>query len=285
MSNPQKSKLFGIGATYLQNCRPRRTNTIVSSVEGNKKPTSRGPWQHSTEVRWLSHPAATARAELKLLQLSIAHDIGFITPVTATTNDPGTVSEMSQDHELVAKAVRSGYVNSPQGFRAMFTTQLSEEDLAELDGLALAPATFQEMVPKKSDIRVTVVGPKVFAAEILSQERESSKTDWRATDDPFLKHRRHCLPNDIAQKCRRLTSELGIDFGAIDLALTNEDSYIFIEWEDCNIPQSQETPLQIPDTTFANKPFNLRMPARINPPTTVPAAAIRILFCIRLAKM
>ena len=30
-----------------------------------------------------------------------------------------------------------------------------------------------------------------------------------------------------------------------------------IEWEDCNIPQSQETPLQIPDTTFANKPFNL----------------------------
>ena len=125
-------------------------------------------------VRWLSHPSTTARAELKLLQLSIAHDIGFVTPLTATTNDPGTVSEMSQDHELVAKAVRSGYVNSPEGFRAMFTTQLSEEDLAELDGLALAPATFQEIVPKKSDIRVTVVGPKIFAAEILSQERESS---------------------------------------------------------------------------------------------------------------
>jgi glutathione synthase/RimK-type ligase-like ATP-grasp enzyme len=180
-------------------------------------------------VRWLSHPTATARAELKLLQLSIAHDIGFVTPITATTNDPGTVSEMSQDHELVAKAVRSGYVNSPEGFRAIFTTQLSEEDLAELDGLALAPATFQEMVSKKSDIRVTVVGPKVFAAEILSQERESSKIDWRATDDPLLKHRPHCLPNDIAQKCRRLAWELGIDFGAIDLALTEEDSYTFFE--------------------------------------------------------
>ena len=180
-------------------------------------------------VRWLSHPAATARAELKLLQLSIAHDIGFVTPLTATTNDPGTVSQMSQDRELVAKAVRSGYVNSPEGFRAMFTTQLSEEDLAELDGLALAPATFQEMVPKKSDIRVTVVGPKVFAAEILSQERESSKIDWRATDDPLLKHRPHGLPCDVAKKCRRLTVELGIDFGAIDLALTKEDSYVFFE--------------------------------------------------------
>ena len=180
-------------------------------------------------VKWLNHPAATARAELKLLQLSIANDIGFVTPVTATTNHPETVFQMSQGRELIAKAVRSGYVNSPEGFRAIFTTQLSKEDLADLDGLALSPATFQEMVPKKSDIRVTVVGPKVFAAEILSQERESSKIDWRATDDPLLKHRPHCLPNDIAQKCRQLTSELRIDFGAIDLALTKEDSYIFFE--------------------------------------------------------
>ena len=180
-------------------------------------------------VKWLSHPVATARAELKLLQLSIAHEIGFATPITATTNHPGTVSEMSQEHPLVAKAVRSGYVNSPDGFRAIFTTQLSAEDLADLDGLALAPTTFQEMVPKKSDIRVTVVGRQVFATEILSQERESSRTDWRATDDPYLKHRPHQLPNDIARKCRRLTRELGIDFGAIDLALTNEDSYVFFE--------------------------------------------------------
>ena len=38
-------------------------------------------------VKWLSHPAATARAELKLLQLSIAHEIGFVIPITATTNN------------------------------------------------------------------------------------------------------------------------------------------------------------------------------------------------------
>ena len=76
---------------------------------------------------------------------------------------------MSQGHELIAKAVRSGYVNSSEGFKAIFTTKLSKDDLGDLDGLALAPATFQEMVPKKSDIRVTVVGSKVFAAEILSQ--------------------------------------------------------------------------------------------------------------------
>jgi glutathione synthase/RimK-type ligase-like ATP-grasp enzyme len=181
------------------------------------------------KVKWLSHPAAIARAELKLLQLSIANHIGFVTPVMATTNHPGTVLQMSQEHELIAKAVRSGYVNSAEGFRAIFTTQLTRDDLADLDGLALAPATFQEMVPKKSDIRVTVVGSRVFAAEILSQERESSRIDWRATDDPLLKHRPHCLPNDIAQKCRRLAWELGIDFGAIDLALTEEDSYTFFE--------------------------------------------------------
>ena len=60
--------------------------------------------------------------------------------------------------------------------------------------MALAPVTFQENVEKSSDIRVTVVGDEVFAAEILSQGRESSKVDWRATDDPDLEHRMHELP-------------------------------------------------------------------------------------------
>ena len=42
---------------------------------------------------------------------------------------------------------------------------LAPTDLEDLDGLVLAPVTFQENVEKSSDIRVTVVGEEVFAAE------------------------------------------------------------------------------------------------------------------------
>ena len=93
----------------------------------------------------------------------------------------------------------------------------------------LAPVTFQEKVEKASDIRVTVVEDDVFAAEILSQARQSSKVDWRATDDPDLEHRPHKLPATLADQCRRLVSKLGLGFGAIDFALKPDGTYVFFE--------------------------------------------------------
>ena len=181
------------------------------------------------DVKWLSHPSATAHAEHKLGQLTLARRIGLATPDTATTNDAVEVRRLARSSEIIAKAVRSGYVKSPDGFQAIFTSRLSEDDLEDLGGLDLAPATFQELVPKKSDIRVTIVGDNLFAAEILSQERESSSIDWRATDDPGLKHNQHALPDGIAAKCREMVSTLGLSFGAIDLVRTPEDNYIFLE--------------------------------------------------------
>ena len=37
------------------------------------------------------------------------------------------------------------------------------------------------------------------------------------------------LPNEIVQKCLALTKKFGLNYGAIDLILTKEDQYIFLE--------------------------------------------------------
>jgi len=179
--------------------------------------------------RFMSSPNAILRAERKPYQLSIASELGFIIPDTIMTNNPAHVAEIAQRNELVAKAISSGYIDTPEGNRAIFTSRLKTEDLKELDGLALAPVTFQEFVDKASDIRVTVVAGDVFAAEILSQEHESSRIDWRATDDPHLAHRIHELPYEIADLCRKLVTRLGLNFGAIDLVLKSDGSYVFLE--------------------------------------------------------
>lgn len=179
--------------------------------------------------RWLSLPIAVTRAERKPYQLTVAARLGFDIPATVMTNDEAVVRSAAKRHQLVAKAVSSGYVNSPEGNQAIFTSALSPADIAQLDGLSMAPVTFQEMIMKVSDIRVTVVGKDVYAAEILSQARESSRVDWRATDDPRLQHRRHELPHEIVDQCRQLVADLGLGFGAIDFALTEDGSYVFFE--------------------------------------------------------
>ena len=179
--------------------------------------------------RWLSNPAMIWRAERKMYQLAVARNLGFILPSTAVTNDDATVQHFTKSRETIAKAVSSGYIDSPNGYRAMFTTALTPTDLIELAGLRLAPVTFQEKVQKISDIRVTVIGSDIFAAEIMSQYHESSQTDWRATEDADIEHRPHKLPNELKMQCLALVKRLGLEFGAIDLALTAEGQYRFFE--------------------------------------------------------
>lgn len=179
--------------------------------------------------RWMSLRQAITQAERKPYQLAMAARLGLTIPDTIITNDQSDVLNIAKHHKLIAKAVSSGYISYPDGNRAIFTNALSSEDLDNLDGLTLAPVTFQELVDKISDIRVTIIGDEVFAAEIISQGRESSRIDWRATDDPQLPHRKHELPSEIANRCRELVSRLGLAFGALDFALKPDGTYVFFE--------------------------------------------------------
>ena len=156
----------------------------------------------------------------RVYQLAKAAQLGFTLPRTIVTNDEAAVKGFALENELVAKAVSSGYIKGIDGNRAIFTNALVPGDLEDLSGLALAPVIFQENIVKSSDIRVTVVGNDVFAAEILSQSRESSNVDWRATDDPDLEHRPHELPSTLARQCLSLVSNLGLAFGALHLRQT-----------------------------------------------------------------
>ena len=179
--------------------------------------------------RWMSPIQAIWRAERKPYQLHAASQLGFQLPPTLVTNEVLEVQHFAVTRQLIAKAVSAGYVKSPNGNQAIFTTAIADSDLEDLRGLVLAPVTFQELVEKSADIRVTVVAGKVYAAEILSQSRDSSRVDWRATDDPHIAHKPHDLPFELEDLCRSLLEHLGLTFGAIDLALTPDGNYVFFE--------------------------------------------------------
>jgi glutathione synthase/RimK-type ligase-like ATP-grasp enzyme len=87
----------------------------------------------------------------------------------------------------------------------------------------------QEYVPKKVELRVTVIGSKTFAVEIHSQEHMDSKHDWRRGDPLQLRHKLVSLPSDVEAHCIELVSTMGLAFSAIDLIRTPEDKYIFLE--------------------------------------------------------
>jgi hypothetical protein len=177
---------------------------------------------------------ATDGGNGKIAQLEMARKLGLTVPRTLATNDPARAF-LSECSPAIYKAFRSPVraVKDEQGEElgaAIFTTKLDAKALAQLDGVRHAPCIFQELIPKKVELRVTVMGTRVFACEIHSQVREESAVDFRR-DQGMSKtpHAPHDLPPEIAQKLVALNEQLGLVYGAADLILTPEGRYVFLE--------------------------------------------------------
>jgi hypothetical protein len=178
--------------------------------------------------------ARVRRAENKPLQLKAAAALGLPLPKTLVSNDRDAVLAFARSCPggVIAKMV------VPQFFRrdaqgeleGVYTNAVAPEDLADLDGLHLCPMIFQERVPKALELRVTVVGRRVFAAAVDSQIAGGARVDWRRDQEPLLGGwRPHQLPRVVEEKLLALLDHFGLNFGAIDLILTPEGRYVFLE--------------------------------------------------------
>ncbi|RKH25253.1 hypothetical protein D7X75_30375 [Corallococcus sp. CA031C] len=98
--------------------------------------------------------------------------------------------------------------------------------MARLDSLSNCPAIFQEFIDARFDIRVTVVGNRVFAVRIDSQSGQST-LDWRF--DHSVAFELFELEPSIEASVLLLLRELGLTYGAIDMRQTPEGEYVFLE--------------------------------------------------------
>ncbi len=181
-------------------------------------------------ARWMSHPAAVWQAEYKPYQLSVAKAIGLSIPRTLVTNDPDAIrAAFEQFDAMVVKPVRSGYLTQQGQDFSIFTSRVLEEHLAEVASARLSPAIYQELIPKKFDVRVTVVGQRLFTAAIDSQSDPEAKIDWRQTKNPDLPHYPGSLPESVKALLIELMASLRLAFGAIDMIQTPDGEFVFLE--------------------------------------------------------
>jgi glutathione synthase/RimK-type ligase-like ATP-grasp enzyme len=186
------------------------------------------------DCRWIPGPVRALHwAGTKSWQLRLATRIGFEIPPTLISNDPAELTAFHREHDgrLIGKAINFPHFPAGDGDdRWVFTTQLvTPGDIGYADAVQYCPAIFQAYVPKRLELRVTVVGDRVFPCEIHSQERERTRYDWRRYDLQHTPHRVHALPESVAAQCVRIVRELGLCYGAMDLILTPDGRYVFLE--------------------------------------------------------
>ncbi len=183
------------------------------------------------DSRWMSRPESIWKAEFKAYQLEVAKKLGFAIPKTLISNVPASIREFFDtcNGQMIAKPVRNGHMVQNGIDHAVYTTKIKTADLISLDDAALSPTIFQQLLPKKFDVRVTIVGERIFAAAIDSQSDLDASVDWRRTSNPALPHHKIALPAELESKILTLMRELNLQYGALDFVLTPTGEYVFLE--------------------------------------------------------
>jgi glutathione synthase/RimK-type ligase-like ATP-grasp enzyme len=185
-------------------------------------------WE-ATSWLWINRPSAVRYAEHKPLQLIAARQAGLMVPATLITNSPRRAREFVRPRSAIAKAVVGGRVTEEGTDYAVFTNALTIDDLSSETAVRSSPTTFQQRVPVGADLRVTIVGRRLFAVKIFVADRQPHEVDWRAAEPKRLSYERCDLPGEIAASCLELMRGLSLNFGALDFIVGPEGEHVFLE--------------------------------------------------------
>jgi glutathione synthase/RimK-type ligase-like ATP-grasp enzyme len=177
-------------------------------------------------VIWVNPIDKVSVAEHKLYQLQVAHNLGFRVPRTLVSSDIGAIQSFASENSCgtICKPIFHGMFFDGASRHSVYTRRL---DVASLDAESVSscPVLLQEEIPRISDVRVTFVGHRCFAADIKG---EASLIDWR---DPAqnIRYTESTLDSSTVTRCLRMMAELGLVYGAFDFVRTPSGDLVFLE--------------------------------------------------------
>lgn len=181
--------------------------------------------------KWLNHPLDIAAAESKPYQLVLAKEIGFNIPRTLITTSPNDLLCFYKlcNNRVIVKPLKQATLRGINEELVVFTSQVTTDDLKDVESIRYSPCIYQEHIEKEIDIRVTIVGNNIFAVGINSQLYEETQVDWRQGERIDLPHEIYILPKDIQDKCFSIVRKFNLKFGAIDIVLAKDGNFYFLE--------------------------------------------------------
>jgi len=186
-------------------------------------------------VLWVNGRKESLIACNKLYQLRIAKDVGFNVPPLIITNDSEELLKFMKDNEnLCNKCISTSEYRFNNGKYLYCTNIFSKNEIMEyIDDIDVSPTMFQKYIDKELDIRVTVIGDKIFACEIHSQDNSDSKIDFRLVDPLKIAHKVHQMPDEIVRDIKKFMDIMELNFAAMDFVLDTNGKYWFLE-SNCN---------------------------------------------------
>ena len=187
---------------------------------------------HFANTFWVNRPAAGDMAESKLVQLRAARDVSIPFPDTVIGNDAAAVSELLQKHEKLVFKQFTGHMWKSKATGEMHScgpALLTKDHDLPPNSIAVCPGIYQQYIDKIFDLRVTVIGDRIFTIR-LRRKDGTAYLDWRPhIYDEDMEVESFTLSASIEHKLRAFMSKLGLVYGAIDLVADRNGELYLLE--------------------------------------------------------
>lgn len=180
------------------------------------------------DVLWVNRPERIADCT-KPRQLSAGSAASLSVPATLITNDPHAVRPfaMRYGRRIITK-VLGGIVHTEEGARGqIYTSRVDPEDWPNPRISLTAHLFQQEIVDKAYEVRVTIVGDRIFPVQIHAPEGPG-RLDWRR-DSGNLRYEADELPPAVERGLVDMMERLGLVFAGVDLIVDTAGTHWLVD--------------------------------------------------------
>lgn len=189
-----------------------------------------------SNVFCVNPPPFNVAFEEKCCQLMLAAQAGLCIPETLYTTRLAPAQEFYNEHQgqIIYKpfkghAIVRGHDEAHVQVALIYTNRVAAERLIEGPDFIPTPCIFQPYIPKAVELRIVLIDRAIFACAIHSQQSERSRDDWRRYDLENTPYTPYDLPDHIKERLVALLDRLGLVVGSVDMILTPEGEYVFLE--------------------------------------------------------
>ena len=165
----------------------------------------------------------------KLSMLLIARQCGLEIPHSLVSSNKNNVKKEYKDNRIITKTLNIplNIDESEKVSNVLFTSEIKLDDIVDEN---FEPTLFQELLDKKYELRIFYLNNILYSSCIFSQNDAQTAIDFRNYNHtkpnraiPFL------MPKDIEFKLINFMNEIKLNSGSIDIVVTKEDKFVFLE--------------------------------------------------------
>lgn len=178
---------------------------------------------------FLLDPPDRWRGASKVRQLVLAPEVGLVAAPTLITSNPDEARSFIDANPggVIAKMLHDVRVQQGDTEATVYTNRIRAGDVDALEGLVWCPMQLQALVERDVELRVIVVGRRVWAGALKVEE---GQVDWRRTGARDLRQwRPWTLPTEVEAAVLAMQARLGLNYGAYDFIVRPSGEHVFLE--------------------------------------------------------